>query len=106
MIEAKSASSSANEVSMSTLRGRMLGPDLPGRLDPAPVGEPDVHDHHVGLGAVGLVDRLPDRSCLGAYDGCPLRAASIDRMPSRTTSWSSTSITRRGGRFGSAITRC
>ena len=29
--------------------------------------------------------------------------ASIARIPSRTTSWSSTSITRRGGRFGSAI---
>src|SRR6476620_1651570 len=49
------------------VRGRMMRADLSGRLDPAPVGEPDVHHDHIRLGPVGLVDRLLDRSCLGGY---------------------------------------
>ena len=51
-----------------TGRLRVLGPDLAGRLDPAPVGEPDVHHDDVGTRPVGLVDRLANGAGLGRHD--------------------------------------
>jgi len=44
------------------------GADLAGGLDAAAVLEPDVHDDHVGEGAVGFGDGLADGGCLGADD--------------------------------------
>ena len=97
MIEANSASSSANEVSIRTWVFGCFGPDLAGGLDAAAVCQPDVHHDDVGAGAVGLVDRVLDRAGLARSRRCRPAASSIARMPSRTISWSSTSMTRSGG---------
>ena len=68
MIEAKSASSSANEVDPEHSCLRMLRADLARGLDPAPVGESDVHhDEASGLRAVGLIDRLSNRRGLCSH---------------------------------------
>ena len=44
---------------------RELRPDLPTRLDPRAVGQPDVHDDEVRLEPPGHLDRLGDRARLG-----------------------------------------
>ena len=43
----------------------MLRADLARGLDPAPIGQANVHHDDVGPGPVGLVDRLADRAGLG-----------------------------------------
>ena len=86
MIDANSASSSANEVSISTRVAGWFGADLAGGLDPAAVGEPHVHHDHVGARALGLVDRLAHGAGLRRHDDVVLGSSSIARMPSRTIS--------------------
>ena len=45
----------------------MLRADLARRLDPAPIGEPDVHHDDVRSRAVGFIDGLPDRRGLRGH---------------------------------------
>ena len=68
MIALKSASSSANDVSMRQAISGCVGPDLPADLDAVAVGQADVEDGDVGarrgdpavglLGGAGLADDL------------------------------------------------
>ncbi len=73
MIEANNASSSANDVSISTWVFGCFARISPRRLDAAPVDQSDVHDDDVGAGTVGLVDRLLDGTRLGRHDDVVLR---------------------------------
>jgi hypothetical protein len=42
-----------------------LGSDFPASLDSAAVGQAHIHDHEIGLKAIGHGDRLFDAACLG-----------------------------------------
>ena len=67
MIEANSASSSANDVSIRTWVSGCFARISRVASMPLPSVEPDVHHDDVGSGAVGLVDRLLDRAGLGRH---------------------------------------
>src|SRR3954470_9870020 len=99
MIEANSASSSANEVSIRTfVAGRVA------RISRvASIPEPSVSRTSITItsGRVRAASSIASRT-VPASDVTTMSFwdSSIARIPSRTISWSSTSITRRGGDAG------
>ncbi len=83
----------------------MLRRDLRCGLDPAPIGEPDVHHHDIRSRSVGLIDGLPEGAGLSRHvdvflgsehrpDPVPHDLVVVHEHDSE------------GGRFGSAIERC
>ena len=85
MIESKSASSSANDVSIDALDARVAGAHLAAHLDAVAVGQPHIDDRDVGF-AAGM-----RASASAAVDASPTTSrssstSSSSRTPRRTIS--------------------